>query len=127
MLAADLHEGMYGQMMFACCCISCVAVLPIRVMCPSNYYNHYWQTDCRVIAGHCVFLLCRGSRTACKRQTTPITLICMYMLHTARHTRDCLQPVLQTNKAAAQQLTDTDVRPLAARQRKFGWSQLYFN
>lgn len=49
----------------------------------------------------------------------------MYMLHTARHTHDCLQPVLQANKAAAQQLIDTNMHFLAACQKQSSWSQVF--
>ncbi len=47
------------------------------------------------------------------------------MLHTARHTHDCLQPVLQINRAAAQQLTDTNVHFLAPCQKLVSWSQVF--
>ena len=90
------------NMMCACCTFWCAAVLPMCVICPQRINN--WQTNLFICMLKVLsqFLLCPGSTTACERKPTLLTLICMCMLHTARHTHDCLQPVLQINKAAAQ-------------------------
>lgn len=123
MLAADLHESMYSKH-HVCYTFSCVAVLPMCVICPTTL------TIGRQTIYLCVNILftvsfCHGSKSACERKPTPLALICIYMLHTARYIHDSLWPVLQISKAAAQQLTDTNVRSLAACPKLVCWSQVF--